>query len=217
MPENDEMVPRKGAQRDARVEAFVVDEIPCLVSFPDSRFVAYSYSVLDPIRDYLSQKGFKVHALSSDTLPYPRFGKTFEELAEDCVLGVVILDGFRPDILCEYGFLRGKGKIVIPVQDRRASVAVKSFYPVPRTPKGNDFEGITGLTEEQFRSLREPAVGYFYNLADRQGISTVVVDSRTTFDSPDHPRSKIERELKKLLPDVALAQCDRVLRGIRNI
>jgi len=31
-----------------------------------------------------------------------------EKLIEDCVLGIILLDGLRPNILFEFGFLKGK-------------------------------------------------------------------------------------------------------------
>ena len=48
-------------------------------------------------------------------------GKTFEDLVNECVLGIIILDGFRPNVLYEYGFLKGRNVIVLPIKDKKAN------------------------------------------------------------------------------------------------
>lgn len=195
----------------------VEGEIPCLLVFSDRKHVEYIYNIVNCIEEYLSQNGFSVNSLSDDTLSDEHFGKRFEELAQESVLGIIILDGFRPNILYEYGFLRGKGKQVVLLQDTKAFVAVKSFYSVPKSSTGDVVKDITGLTKTQFEHLREPPIGHFYHLSDRHGIRVISIDCAARSDSPDHPKNKIEKELKKLMPKIVEKYSEQSLTAIKNI
>ena len=45
-----------------------------------------------------------------------------------CAFGVVCLDGLRPNVLYEYGVMRGAGKPVLVFKEASASVDVKHFF-----------------------------------------------------------------------------------------
>jgi len=92
----------------------VEGEIPCFIVFSDRKHVDHIYNIVNCVRDCLSKRGFKTELLSEETVPDEHFGERFEKLADECVLGIVILDGFRPNVLFEYGFLRGKRQSCYP-------------------------------------------------------------------------------------------------------
>jgi tetratricopeptide (TPR) repeat protein len=56
------------------------------------------------------------------------------ELLKTCSFAVVILDGFRPNVLFEYGILKGLGKPCIVLLEKQAKIDVLSFYTNP-SPK----------------------------------------------------------------------------------
>lgn len=172
--------------------------LPSLILHPDRKHVEYVFNIINPVKDLLKEIGFNPMLLSDETCPDTHFGKTFEEISDEIILGVVILDGLRPNIMYEYGFLRGKNKLVIPIQDRSAFVAVKSFYPMSEYTI-ESIKLVTGLTSEQFQKLKNPPLGYFDHVSDRGGIKVVFVDSFASSDSPEHPRNKLEKELKNLI------------------
>ena len=179
--------------------------LPCLIVYPDRKHVEYVFNILNPIKELLLVKGFNPILLSEEALPDTHFGKSFEELADKCVLGVVILDGLRPNFIFEYGFLRGKGKPVIPIQDKRGCISVKSFYQIPvRT--GDVVKSATGLTPIQFQKLKNPPIGYWDHISDRGGIKVVVVDCGAPADSPEHPKNKFEKELENYIKSTPIFQ-----------
>jgi hypothetical protein len=50
------------------------------------------------------------------------------KLLETCCFGVVILDGFRPNVLFEYGILKGLKKPCIVLLEQNATVDVLGYY-----------------------------------------------------------------------------------------
>lgn len=50
------------------------------------------------------------------------------KLIQDCTLGIVILDGLRPNVVFEYGILHGLGKPVILVKESEAHVDIRGFF-----------------------------------------------------------------------------------------
>lgn len=53
---------------------------------------------------------------------------TILELLRGCILGIVILDGLRPNVILEYGILSGLDKPVIALKDKEAYINVESLY-----------------------------------------------------------------------------------------
>jgi len=47
---------------------------------------------------------------------------------QNCVFGVVCLDGFRPNVVFEYGALVGAGKVVLPFKEAAATVDINHFF-----------------------------------------------------------------------------------------
>lgn len=171
----------------------VEGELPCLVIHSDKKHVGYIYNIINPLEEVLNQNGFRTIFLSDETLTDEHFGKTFEELAEGCVLGVVVFDGFRPNVLFEYGYLRGKDKPLILLQDKVACVAIKSYY------RSCD---MSGLTQRQYDLLTEPPIGNFDYLSDRAGIKVSQVDRNANLTSSYHPKNVVKNELKKIMPKI---------------
>lgn len=159
MSKNEEVNLQKGLKGDRGVETRALSalsaegEIPCVIVYSDKKHVEGINHILNPLNELLPKKGFKPIYLSDETEPLQNYGKKFEQLAEDCALGIVILDGLRPNVLLEFGILMGKNKPIIPLQDEKACVAIKSFY------RGN-CQG-SGLTESQFSKLKDPSLGFF--------------------------------------------------------
>jgi tetratricopeptide (TPR) repeat protein len=195
----------------------VEGEIPCFIVFSDRKHVDYIYNIVNCVRACLSKRGFKAELLSAETVPDEHFGERFEKLADECVLGVVILDGFRPNILFEYGFLRGKGRVVIPLQDKKAFVAIKSLYSLDGGSDEETIKSRTGLTKAQFAKLREPSLGYFQHLSNRHGIKAVVVDCGAELDSCEHPQNKFDRELEKLIPVIVKKYIEQSMKPISEV
>jgi hypothetical protein len=197
MPKKNAINLQKGLKGDKGVETRALSalsiegEILCIIVYPDRKHVKGINHILNPLSELLPAKGFKPIYLSDETEPLQHYGKTFEQLAEACALGIVILDGLRPNVLLEFGILMGKNKPIIPLQDEEACVAIKSFY------RGN-CQG-SGLTEKQFsKDLKEPPLGFFSHISDLQGLKVEVVDKDASLDDSKYPKTVIDKAIDKL-------------------
>jgi tetratricopeptide (TPR) repeat protein len=177
-------------------------QMPCLLVYSDSKHVNYINELVNWVDEVLPKMGFTVNKLCLKTLPDEHFGEKFEKLADECALGIVLLDGFRPNVLFEYGFLRGKGKVALPIQDKDAFISVKSFYQLTDPPDENQLRKITGLTETQFSHLIQPPLEHFGQISDRHGINVVEVDRHSESTSDKHPKQKLKSEITKLMPKI---------------
>jgi hypothetical protein len=200
MSKKNEINLQKGLKGDRRVEtrAFsalsIEGEILCIIVYPDRKHVKGINHILNPLSELLPEKGFKPVYLSDETKPLQHYEKTFEQLAEACALGIVILDGLRPNVLLEFGILLGKNKPIIPLQDEEACVAIKSFY------QGN-CQG-SGLTEREFSKLKAPSLGFFSHISDLQGLKVEVVDKDASLDDPKYPKNVVNKAIDKLGPRI---------------
>jgi tetratricopeptide (TPR) repeat protein len=184
----------RGVETRALSTLSIEGEIPCIVVHPDKKHVQSINHILNPLNELLPERGFNPIYLSDEIEPLQQYEKTFEQLAEDCALGIVILDGLRPNVLLEFGILIGKNKPIIPLQDKEACVAIKSFY------QGN-CQG-SGLTEREFSKLKDPSLGFFSHISDLQGLKVEVVDKDTSLDDSKYPKNVIDKAIDKLRPRI---------------
>ena len=167
-------------------------EIPCVVVYSDEKHVDYIHTILNSVKRLLTAK-FKTKSLSEEIKPLDQYGKSFMQLAEECALGIVILDGLRPNVLLELGILIGKNKPIVILQDERASVSVRSFY--------QDLHE-SGLTEAQFKKLNEPSLGHFSHISDLQGLHIEIVDKNASLNDPKHTEIVVRIVIEKLMPEI---------------
>jgi len=142
----------------------------------------------------LPELGFRLVVLGDETKPLHHYGKTFEQLAEKCALAVVVLDGLRPNVVLELGILVGKGKPVVVLQDQRATVAVRSFYP--------NGAADSGLAKLRSGELNEPALCLWSHISDLQGLRLAQVDKDARLADQGKPsevasmKTKYEKALR---------------------
>jgi len=184
-------------------------EIPCIVVHSDKKHVEDINHILNPLSELLPEKGFKPIYLSDEIKPLQQYGKTFEQLAEDCALGIVILDGLRPNVLLEFGILLGKYKPIIPLQDEKACVAIKSFYQ--QICQGS------GLTQSQFSRLKEPSLGFFSHISDLQGLKVEVVDKDASLHDSKYPKNVTEKAIDKLMPRIIEEYNELSLKSVGKV
>ncbi len=206
----------EGKESDSLAKSEDIGEIPCVLVYPDRKHVSYINSLINCLDRMLPKLGFKLNKLCDKTPPDEHFGEHFEKLAGECMLGIVVLDGFRPNVLFEYGFLRGKGKVILPIQDRRACISIKSLYSIMDPSDEDNIKSNTGLTKAQFNHLKEPPIGHFGQISDRHGINVVVVDCLAEMCSAEHPKHRIETEIKKLRPRIIEKYTNHSLKSIKQ-
>jgi tetratricopeptide (TPR) repeat protein len=192
-------------------------QIPCVLVYSDPKHAAYIQQIINYVEEVLRGLGFVVNKLCDSTPPDEHFGENFEKLVEKCIVGVVILDGFRPNVLFEYGYLRGKDKVILPIQHCNACIAVKSLYSLTDQASDKDIQSNTNLTKAQFNKLKEPSIGYFRQLSDCHGINVIEVDCNTELASDKHPKRRIEAEVKKLMPKILALYTEQSLKTVKQV
>ncbi|MBI2486352.1 MAG: tetratricopeptide repeat protein, partial [Deltaproteobacteria bacterium] len=203
--------------RHTRLRLSVEGEIPCFIVFPRKEHSNYIHGIVSSVKESLSQKGFKAYLLSDDDSSDGDFSEKFERIVEECILGVVILDGPRPNLLYEYGFIRGKGKLIVPVQDKRDFSTIQRSYSTLDGIK-EDFNGDSPDFEKGFISnLKESSISYFYHLSKSHGINTTLVDSDAERSSSEHPRNKVQKEIEALISRMVENYCEQSLKLVSGI
>lgn len=136
-------------------------------------------------------------------------------------MGVVILDGFRPNVLFEFGVLIGMEKPVVLLKDKEAEINVKTLYG---EISGPNCRKKTGLSASNFDSLKNPLIE-MVSCSQFSDISMKISEydheaskkedrhnCKLLSSNIDNIRTKIENEGKKILSGKAPASMsDRFL------
>jgi len=106
---------------------------------PRSCFVVFSSRekhveiVIDCIENVFQSSGqFQVVRLDQHLKSGDSQYSELTELIATCCFAVVVLDGFRPNVLFEYGILRGLNKPCIVLLEEAATVDILSFFDKPQ-------------------------------------------------------------------------------------
>jgi hypothetical protein len=161
---------------------------PCLLIFSEKKHVDYIYSLLQQIESILKNKGFKPQRLGDEIRSAEDYLDKLGKLTEDCVLGVIILDGFRPNVLFEFGFLMGRKPVII-LKSKDAYINIKTLYQLYENSE---------LSEKTFNNrLKNPLLDVNFHLSDFFGKHVATIDWKVRENAPDHPTNVLNEELKK--------------------
>lgn len=179
-------------------ENIIEGELSCIIIFSDEKHVEYINTVLSYMESILKTEHFRPQRLGDEIRSTEDYLETLENMVEKCVLGVIILDGFRPNVLFEFGFLKGKEKPIIILQSKDACINIKSLY-IPfkeACEKAN-------LTKFQFDRLRNPLIDLPEHLSDFGGKHIAYFDWRVRESNLNHLSIVLTDELKKNRTQVA--------------
>ena len=98
---------------------FPEGELPYLIVYSDQRHIYYINHILSQLEQSLTENEFKPQRQSNEIWSGEDYLNNIIELTAKCVLAIVILDGFRPNVLFEFGLLKGKMKPVIILKSKR--------------------------------------------------------------------------------------------------
>ena len=166
----------------------VKGELPCVLVYSEKKHVDYIYALLSQIESVLRDKGFNAQRLGDEIRSTEDYLNKLEELIENCVLGIVILDAFRPNVLFEFGFLKGKGKPIILLQTKGAVVNVKTLYKSDQD---------SGLSTKYFNMLKNPLIVCSFHFSDFAGKHIAYIDWSVIDTDPNHPSVVLRNELEK--------------------
>jgi tetratricopeptide (TPR) repeat protein len=110
-------------------------------------------NVIDSIEMVIKDKyDFTVKRLDKEIGSDESQYETILDLSKECSFGIVILDGLRPNLMFEYGLLKGLGKQVMAFKEKNAKVDVRNFY--------------IDKTESEREDIENPKIDYDKHLSD---------------------------------------------------
>ncbi|HHT9113381.1 MAG TPA: hypothetical protein ACFYD0_08670 [Candidatus Wunengus sp. YC65] len=163
-------------------------ELPCVLVYSEKKHADYIYVLLSQIESVLKNNGFNPQRLGDEIRSTEDYLKKLEELIENSVLGIVVLDAFRPNVLFEFGFLKGKKKPLILLQSNNACVNVKTLYKSMQD---------SGLSEKQFNTLKNPRIDCPSHFSDFAGKHIAYIDWSARETDTNHPSIVLRKELEK--------------------
>jgi tetratricopeptide (TPR) repeat protein len=163
-------------------------EANCLIVYSDKSHVEYIYALLNQLEAKLEQRGFNPKRLGDEIRSSEDYLDTLETMVDNCSLGLIILDGFRPNILFEFGYLKAKRKPIIILQSEDAVINVKTLFR-----RNID----SGLTLRQFAKLCNPKLDVPFHFSDFAGKHVSRVDWKAIDTDPLHPAQVLQLEINK--------------------
>jgi|GEM_PF-1282068 tetratricopeptide (TPR) repeat protein len=163
-------------------------EATCLIIYSDKTHVEYINPLLNQLEVTLEHRGFNPKRLGEEIRSSQDYLEILEKMANNCSLGLIILDGFRPNILFEFGYLKAKGKPVIILQSEDAVINIKTLFR--RTSD-------SGLTSAMFLRLSNPKLDVPFHLSDFAGKHVTRIDWKVKDTDPLHPTQVLQAEINK--------------------
>ena len=209
---------QKTVERETTDEAKAIStissegELPCVLVFPDKRHIEnYTFApILDFIKQTLIEEGFKIRLLSDEARDLTRYVDEFAKIANECVYGVVVLDGLRPNVVLEFGILIGLKKPFTLLKSKDAEISVKTLYP-DNLVSDSICKQCSGLTVKQFNDLRNPKLRLWSSDNHLSDLSThfTIFDPSVNLDNTNHV-SKMLKESIKLAKPLILEEYNKI-------
>ncbi len=136
----------------------------CFIIYSDKRHCEYIENILYHVKSCLIKKGYEPILLRTVIESEEDYYESINKIVNNAVLGFVILDGFRSNVLFEFGVLRGLEKCIIVLQEKQADFQIKTLY----NENGNIREE-SGLTENKFKNLKNPKLNVDIHFSDFKG------------------------------------------------
>jgi len=162
----------------------------CLIVYSSQHHVSYINHILNLLEECLVNEGYHPIFLRDEIRSGQDYLEQIKNLVNDSVLGVVILDGFRPNVILEFGMLLSLDKCILVLKNNEAKISVKNLYNQSSNPK--DFD--SDLTEVQFKRLTDPYINIERHLSDYAGKHIVYYD----FHDVKKIKETIRSNLKKI-------------------
>lgn len=169
--------------------------------------VPYMKEVLSVIKTILKEKDILPQDLSLILRGGDYIHERLNETIKKSDLGIVILDGLRPNVAYEYGLLQMKGIHIIPLKRNNAEFAIKTLFynPLDKDNKGIDPQLMFGdwrYKHAGMEHLRNPLLNIPNHFSDISGISEVryeTIDDTEDMYSLGH---KLRIEVDNILPEL---------------
>ena len=163
-------------------------EATCVVVYSDKTHVEYIYPLLNQLEVTLDNRGFNPKRLGDEIRSSEDYLETLEKMVNNCSLGLIIFDGFRPNVLFEFGYLKAMKKPVIILQSEDAEINIKTLFR-----RASD----SGLTSTMFQRLCDPKLDVPFHLSDFAGKHISRIDWKAKDTDPLHPAKVLWTEINK--------------------
>jgi tetratricopeptide (TPR) repeat protein len=181
---------REGDSADGSAAASAWTDAPraasCALVYSDVRHVSNVNQILEDIEEVLSEHGLAAQRLGDEIRSGQGYPGSLRKLLSDSVLGVVVLDGLRPNVTYELGFLLGLSKPVIVLQSVSAFVSAKTLY-----------DDHAGLQKKQFDSAFKNPVLRQDHFSDFDRAHVGFFDITARRGEPRHLKTLLDGELDK--------------------
>ena len=153
----------------------------CVITYPDKKYVNYIEHIISTIKDEMENYNIEVQTLP-DTVKsqYSNFQEILR-LLKNCILGIVILDGLRSNVVLEYGILLGLGKPIIVLKDKNAEINIKSLDDKLKS-------------EHEKHHISNPTLDIDKHLSDVKDLHWTCYD----WENPKELREKLQDDISKI-------------------
>jgi len=158
----------------------------CLIIFSEKVHVKYIYPLLSYLEIVLKEQGICPKRLGEQIRSSEDYLKTLENLVDNCSLALIILDGFRPNVLFEFGYIKAKRKPIIILQSKDAEINIKTLYRETEH---------SGLSPKKFKQLNNPKIEISFHLSDFGGKHISYIDWSAKKTDTVHPSKVLKDEL----------------------
>lgn len=166
--------------------------------------VPYIEKVLNVVNLVLKSLNIEPIYLSNKIRGGQLYPIRLQELITQSDMGIVILDGLRPNITFEYGLLSMGNIDIIPLKKIDAKVSIKSFF---YNHAINDMDsslafGKWHFKSAAFRELKDPFLNINEHLSDCQGRHIIVYDKIDNTEDPKSLGRLLRNEIEQIIPQL---------------
>ena len=165
----------------------------CVIVYPSKKYVHYIEHIIKVIEEVMGVLNIEVKTLSEDVKPQGSNFQTILELLENCILGIVILDGLRPNVVLEYGMLLALKKSIIVLKDKNAEINIK------------------GLSED-LKTTSNPKLDIDKHLSDVKDLHWTPYN----WEEPDFLKRTLLDEITKISEDIIQQIVNSISPEIKN-
>jgi len=135
-------------------------KLNCFIVYSSVSHVSYINNVLYYIRNYLTDYNINPLFLGEEITSTEDYLFKLKENISKSDFAIVILDGFRPNILFEFGMLIHANVKILLLKEEKAQISIKTLY---------DDISSSGLTPAKFEDLKNPILNVPLHFSDFAG------------------------------------------------
>ena len=167
--------------------------IPCALVYSSRKHCSSAELLTSLFEVQLRSAGYEPKRLTDEMRSCCDYLDGVRKLITECALGVVFLDGLRPNVTFEFGWLLGCGKPVILLASRGASVSVRTYYAT---------QSDSGLGPREFEKLKDPALDPGRHLSDFGGKHVAFFDAQAGVDADGGLKKVLDAEIRRSASEI---------------